>query len=421
MQHTKWVSCWGCGTSITNQKEARFAKDLTLRYPFFICFDGSGLRFRFSNYTGTQPVTLQASVARQLTVADAPQAKNTEPTESYDVGKISPASYDTGASRPKWFDKNSLIDSATAVDITKNGARQITINPGEEVESDEISFSVTAGETLTVSLYLEDYTDMNSGVLVTGPLSKGYYSYGNFEKESQLPRDLTRNTNWYYFLNTIDVLTEEKNHALVCFGDSITAQSWPDYLALRAWNEGYRDISVIRRAVSGTRILRQYDCITYAAYGLKGETRFPLEINTAGASAVIIQHGINDIIHPVGEEVNRFRPMSDLPTLQQLKDGVENIYIQPAKRLGLKVYGGTLLPVFGWRTYRDFREQLKSQFNQWLLTTASLDGCIDFDKALQDDANPAAFKKEYDSGDHLHPSEDGYAKMAQIIPAEILK
>ena len=41
-----------------------------------------------------------------------------------------------------------------------------------------------------------------------------------------------------------------------------------------------------------------------------------------GANKIIIQHGINDIIHPVGEDVNIFRPMSDLPTLEELKNGM---------------------------------------------------------------------------------------------------
>ena len=43
----------------------------------------------------------------------------------------------------------------------------------------------------------------------------------------------------------------------------------------------------------------------------------------AGADAVIIQHGINDIIHPVGVEVNKFRPWSDMPTAADLIEGVE--------------------------------------------------------------------------------------------------
>ena len=41
-------------------------------------------------------------------------------------------------------------------------------------------------------------------------------------------------------------------------------------------------------------------------------------MEVAGADAVLIQHGINDIIHPVGIEVNPFRPWSDLPTAQGL-------------------------------------------------------------------------------------------------------
>lgn len=423
MDYTKWVACWGCGTSITNQKEARFAKDLTLRYPIQMCFSGNALRFRFSNVTGKEPVTLRASAARWLLGKEAGTAHRTkgEKIENYDEGSVNPKQYDTGNSRPKWFDTDSLIDESSSVSITAGGHAEFTIPAGEEVESDPISFDVKAGETLMISIYLPTYTDMNSGVLVTGPLSKGYYSYGNYEKETELPADLTRHTNWYYFLNTIDIFTEENNHALVCFGDSITAQSWPDYLALRAWDEGFRNVSVIRRAVSGTRILRQYDCITYAAYGLKGAVRFPLEINTAGAEAVILQHGINDIIHPVGEKSNRFRPMSDLPTAEEMQQAVADIYISQARDLGLKVWGGTLLPVLGWRTYADFREDLKKAYNQWLLTTDLLDGCIDFGKALEDKVDPRAFAEIYDSGDHLHPSEEGYKAMAAAVPCELLR
>ena len=54
----KWVACWGNATSITNRREAVYAKDLTLRYPVRMPFNGSQLRFRFSNLTGTEPVTL---------------------------------------------------------------------------------------------------------------------------------------------------------------------------------------------------------------------------------------------------------------------------------------------------------------------------------------------------------------------------
>ena len=369
---SKWVSCWGNATSITDRQEAIYAKDITLRYPIRVVFNGSKLRFRFSNLTGTQAVTIS----------------------------------------------EACIDSLCV--ITFSGNKSMIIEPGLEVTSDEIDYEVKAGDTIEVSMYFADYTQMNAGTLITGPLSKGNYSYGNFIWEKELPADLTRNTNWFYFLNTIDIFTEEKNHALICYGDSITAQSWPDYLAIRAWENDLHDVAVIRRAVSGTRILRQYDCITYQAYGLKGETRFPIEMNVAGASAVIIQHGINDIIHPVGVEVNQFRPWDDMPTLEDLKKGMQELYVSRARELGLKVWSGTLLPIYGWRTYADFRNELRNEFNEWLRTSDLFDGCIDFDLAVRDADKPEVFADGFDSGDHLHPSERAYQAMAAVVPECLL-
>lgn len=369
-EYTKWVACWGNATSIADQKEAMYAKDITLRYPVRMVFDGSALRLHFSNITGTEPITLS-----KVYVEKTP--------------------------------------------ITFEGNTWVEIQPGKEVTSDEIAYEVKAGTDVNISIYLGEITQMNSGVLITGPLSKGYYSYGDYALSDELPDDFTRNTNWFYFLNTIDVLTKEENHAFICYGDSITAQSWPDYLAIRLWNENIRNVSVIRRAVSGTRILRQYDCITYAAYGLKGATRFPIEMEVAGADAVIIQHGINDIIHPVGVEVNKFRPWSDMPTAADLIEGVEEIYIKYAREKGYKVYGGTLLPIYGWRTYEKLREDVKNEFNEWIRTTDLFDACIDFDAAVRDENHPEAFAEGNDSGDHLHPSEKAYEKMAHSIPLEL--
>lgn len=368
-EYTKWVACWGNATSITDQKEAMYAKNITLRYPIRMVFDGCALRLHFSNLTGTEPVTLSKVYIEQTTV-------------------------------------------------TFDGEKSVLIEPGKEVTSDEIAYEVKAGTDVNVSVYLGEITQMNAGVLITGPLSKGQYAYGDHALEEELPADDTRNTNWFYFLNTVDVLTKAENHAFICYGDSITAQSWPDDLAIRLWNEGIRNVAIIRRAVSGTRILRQYDCITYAAYGLKGATRFPIEMEAAGADAVLIQHGINDIIHPVGVEVNKFRPWSDMPTSADLIAGVEDIYIRYAKEKGYKVYGGTLLPIYGWRTYAPFREEIKNEFNHWIRTTDKFDGYVDFEEAVRDENHPEAFAEGNDSGDHLHPSEKAYEIMVGAIPAE---
>lgn len=379
-EFTKWVSVWGNATSITDRKEAVYAKNLTLRYPIRICFSGNKLRFRFSNLTGTEDVKISKAF----------------------VAKTNDSSYNL-------------------VKITFSGNEEGFIPKGKEISSDEIDLEILAGEWIDVSLYFSDFTQMNAGTLITGPLSSGKYAYGDFADKKDFPDDLSRNTNWFYFLNTIDIFTEEKNHALICYGDSITAQSWPDYLSIRAWENGFRNVSIIRRAVSGTRILRQYDCITYAAYGLKGETRFPVEMNVSGAKAVIIQHGINDIIHPVGVEVNKFRPWSDMPTSKDLMKGVEEIYVSHARKLGLKVWSGTLLPIFGWRTYNEERDRIRLEFNEWLRNSECFDGCVDFDKAVRNPQKTNAFAEGFDSGDHLHPSEIAYKAMAQAVPPELLE
>lgn len=379
MSFTKWVSCWGNATSIIDQKECTYSKNITLRYPIFMCFDGSSIRLRFSNLTGVEPITLS-----KVTIGNSINDRD--------------------------------VDEASIIPVTFNGDYSVTINPDVEILSDELSFEVKAGTNISISIYLASYTNMNSGVLITGPLSKGFCAYGDYATAGILPIEKTRNTNWFYFLNTIDVLTKEKNRAFICYGDSITAQSWPDYLTKMCYENGISDVAIIRRAVSGTRILRQYDCTTYLAYGLKGETRFPIEMNVSGADSVLIQHGINDIIHPVGEDVNVFRPWSDMPTLSDLTNGVETIYLNHAKKLGYKVYLGTLLPIYGWRTYADFRDELRVQFNNWMRDMAlqgKVDGLVDFDKALCDKADPRRFADGFDSGDHLHPSESAYEEMAR--------
>ena len=134
----KWVACWGNATSITNRKEAVYAKDITLRYPIRMCFDGTKLRFRFSNLTGTEPVKLS-----KLMVNHTP--------------------------------------------ITFGGVNSVTLMPGKETESDEISFEVKRGDMVNVSFYLPDYTQMNSGTLITGPFRRRNTHMATMRRQTSCP------------------------------------------------------------------------------------------------------------------------------------------------------------------------------------------------------------------------------------------
>ena len=104
-KYTKWCACWGNATSIINQTECTYAKNMTYRYPLKMVFDGSRLRIRFSNIAGTEPVRFTASCARS--------------------------------------DENAVIDAASLVRMTLAGSETFVIEPGEEVTSDEFAFDVS--------------------------------------------------------------------------------------------------------------------------------------------------------------------------------------------------------------------------------------------------------------------------------------
>ncbi len=378
----KWITAWGNAISINDRRPENYGRNLTLRYPVKMMISGESLRITLDNFCGTEPVTLtSAHIAHSLS--------------------------------------GDAIQPESSRKLTFDGSASVTIPAGKRKTSDPIAFPVVCGETIAVSLYFEDFTELRSAVNITGPLSQGYYAIGDRTVSASLPMDVSRKTNWFYFLSDIEVLTSSEKRTIVCFGDSITAQAWPDYLMQRVLQTGNGNTAVIRKAASGTRILRQYDNITYDSYGLKGSTRFPHEVPVSGADTVIIQHGINDIIHPVGTEVNPFRPWSDLPTAEEMIEGLRN-YIELAHSYGMKAYLGTLLPIEGWRTYADFREELRCAVNEWMRSANEADGCIDFAAAVCDPANPSAFGKGYDSGDHLHPSALAYERMAQEVPEELL-
>lgn len=372
----KWVAIYGNAVSINENRPESYGRDITLRYKIYSPFAGDYVRLTFDNYTGLEPV---------------------------------------------YFNNVTVLLYGKIYQVTFNGGYEsIWLAAGENIVSDPLRLRVSAGCTFDVSFYLGEYTSLRASVAVHGPLSAGVYAKGDATRLKHIPIDIKRRTSNVYFLSNISLYTDESNRSIVCYGDSITAQDWPDYLSFRCKENDFNHTAVIRRATSGSRILREYTCLTYESYGLMGKNRFDHEVPTDGADTIIIQQGINDIIHPVGTNINPFRPLSDLPTLEQLKEGM-SWYIEKAKAMGLITYVGTLLPIKGWRTYAPFREELRREFNDWIKTQTLSDGYIDFAMAVSDINDRTAMEWKYDSGDHLHPSADGYKKMAEEVPEKLLR
>lgn len=380
MDNKKWVAIWGNSPTYISRGIAQYAKDVTIRVRVKAAFDFEKSRFHFSNFSGDEPVT---------------------------ISKACVAASKDGTS----------IDANSNVAITFDGNRDVVIPAGEEIVSDEVDFSLNKGEDFCVSYYMREFTLISGGEYTMGPLTHVHYAIGDLTESAELPINITNSTGTPLFLNTIDGYCTPDKKAMVLFGDSITSQNWAEYLALRALDE-FPNRSCIRKSKSGSRVLREYSCLPYIGYGQKGAKRFISECSVAGADSVLILHGINDIIHPDG--VNPFRPMCDLPTVDELIDGFR-YYIKCAREMGLKVYVGTNLPIKGWRTYAPFREELRVGLNEWIRTTDEIDGVVDFDAALRDPDDISAMLPEYDSGDHLHPSYDGGKKMAYTVPSEFLR
>lgn len=372
----KWISIWSNALSVTDHKPEEYAKDITLRYPIDIPFDGEEIRLVLDNFTGTEEVSFE-----KITIAIA--------------------------------ENNLDLIEETLQSVTFEKKGKVKLNASENKLSDPIPLKVKKGDRILVSIYLKEYTQMRSSVRTFGPLSKAFYSLGNQTEKRTLPLETTLSISNFYFLSRVDLLAEESCKSVICYGDSITAQAWPEYLKLIYMNNN-ENRTAIRRGISGSRILRQYDCLHYESFGYKGLVRFPHEMESCGVDTIIILHGVNDIIQPVGIEENPFRPWNEMPDLEELKEGIR-FYIEKAKEAGFKVYLGTIMPIEGWHSYAPFKNELRKKLNDWIRNLDEVDGILDFDKEMCDRTHPDRLYLTYDSGDHLHPSDEGHRKMAEIV------
>ena len=373
---TKWVAVWGNSMSVTDPRPEGYAKDITLRYPIHMPFDADALKIGLSNEPGIENATIT---------------------------------------------RVTVLLNGVVYPVTKNGSREITIPAGEKIFTDPADIPVKSGDLPIVCLYLGDYTPMRASAGYTSPMASGNMYFLGDQTENFTPDIKTGATigrSWY--LSDVSALTASDNRCVICYGDSITAQAWPDYAQLRAEKEGFTHTSFIRRAIGGSRVLRAYDCIQYANSGRASIDRFMPDTVVDGADTVIILQGVNDLIHPVGVEENPHRPMSDLPTADELIGGLKTLIAQ-ARDKGLKVYMGTIMPFFGWSTYKPFREEIRQAVNAFIRTTDLIDGCVDFDAAIRDENAENGCRAGMMTPDNLHPANPGHKVMAEALPEEIFR
>jgi lysophospholipase L1-like esterase len=368
-----WQGTWAASQQLTESRNMPPAPLVasTLRQVIHVSVGGPRLRVRFSNLFGDGPIDIRAArIARSL-----------------------------GAG-------GSAVDPASERPLTFAGAGSAVLAAGAMVTSDPLDYDVEPMADLAVTLLLGRVPGDVTGH--PGSRTTSYIQAGDHVSAAAL-LDAAPTDHWYV-LAGLDVVAE--GAAVVTLGNSITDgrgsgtnrnDRWPDDLArrLRA-DPRTRHVSVLNAGIGGNRILT-------GGLGPTALSRLERDVlEPSGVRWVIVLEGVNDIGGASG-------PGAAAAVADDLVRAYQDIVARAHAR-GLKVYGGTITPFAG--SFYDVdpeREVARQTVNRWIRTSGVFDAVIDFDAVVRDPADPARLSASADSGDHLHPGEDGYRMMAQAI------
>jgi lysophospholipase L1-like esterase len=347
--------------------------DCTIRNVVHTSVGGSSVRIHLSNAFGTAP----------LLIGDASVALPEVP----DTAQVSPG---------------------TLHYLTFNGQHQVTIPTGQTVTSDPVKLNVPADHDLLVTTFTPGY----STPMTYHPDAQenSYFSSGPDEAGATTAAAFPQTTQAWHFLTGVDVARSGARGAVVALGDSITDgyqssynvdHRWPNYLAGRLLQTpASQRLSVLNAGIGGNRILLDGG----DGFGPAALSRFNRDVlGQTGVRTVVILLGINDI----QQTPHQLDPNQIIAGLQQLAND--------AHTAGLRVIGGTILPFEGWTTYDQQEEAARAAVNAWIRTTTAFNAVVDFDAAVRDPSDQHRMLPEYDSGDHLHPNDIGYAVMANAV------
>ncbi|MFJ1597691.1 SGNH/GDSL hydrolase family protein [Streptomyces sp. NPDC088261] len=293
--------------------------------------------------------------------------------------------------------------------VTFGHAPAVTVPPGSQVVSDPVPLRLPPGADLLVTVYTPAAggpVTYHRNALQTSYLARGDRTEDIGGRAYTLPT-----TSWRY-LTAVDVLAAGTRGAVVTFGDSITDgvgshpdtnRRWPDHLADRLRD---RHVGVLNEGIGGNRLLGGG---VERGKGASGVVRFRGDVlDRAGVRAVVIDLGINDIL--AGRERDPAR----------IVHGLADLTAQAHAR-GLRVIGSTLTPFGGYGGHTAAGEAVRQRVNEAIRAGGVFDGVVDFDRALRDPYAPDRLYPAYDSGDHLHPSDEGYRVMAGALDLGVLE
>ncbi|MEU6080614.1 SGNH/GDSL hydrolase family protein [Streptomyces sp. NPDC047108] len=375
-----WVGTWATSPAAAEPNTPNGYAGMSIRNVVRTTVGGSGARIQLSNLYGKRPLTISHAT---IALAAAPS--------------------------------NPTAAAGTLRRLTFSGNPWVTIPIGQSVTSDPTRLNIPAAADLLVTTYSAN----PSGPVTYHPHARqtSYLARGD-RAEDVAGTAFTEQTPSWRYLTAVDVLTSEARGAVVVLGDSITDgitstaganRRFPDFLAERLRTEpGAPRYSVLNHGISGNRVLS--DGNTFSSENPSALNRAERDVLKAtGVRAVVVELGVNDILRPPQQTDAR-----------KITDGLRRL-VQQAHARGLRVVGGTLAPFYGHRGFSPRLNAVREQVNTEIRSGQVFDEVVDFDRALRDPAQPLRLLPRYDSGDHLHPSDEGYRAMAGALDLSHLK
>jgi lysophospholipase L1-like esterase len=372
-----WSTTWGTSDTVPESDSWSF-NNQTLRLIVHTTTGGNQVRIKLANIFGSRPLN---------------------------IGGASVALQESGA---------SLVAGSNRT-LTFSGKPSIVIPIGAYVLSDSVPLSILPQHDLAVSLFIAG----DSGPVSEHPLAlqTSFVSApGDFVARDDGGPFQTPIHHWPY-LAAVEIRSAVDSRSIVAFGDSITDgyhsttdtnHRWPDYLSNRLTAD-QRNIAVVNEGIGGNRMW--HDAIpAHLVFGPSGLSRFDRDaITVTGTSHIIVLLGINDI----GDAGPATDPDEQV-SAEEIIIGLKQFTLR-AHSHGIRIIGATLTP-YGGAAYFDAQgEEKRERVNAWIRTAKDFDGVIDFDAAIRDPAMPIQIRASYDSGDHLHPNDEGYKAMAATI------
>jgi lysophospholipase L1-like esterase len=378
-----WVGTWATAPAGGEPGTANGYAGMSIRNVVHSSVGGTSTRVTLSNAFGTQPLVITHTTIAVAAAGGGPAAM-----------------------------------PGTMRALTFGGSGMVTIPAGGSAVSDSAQLAVPGATDLLVTTY----SPTMSGPVTYHPQAREISYVASGEHTAQMiGTSFTGQSPYWRYVTAVDVFTTQAAGAVVTFGDSITDGAtstvganhrWPDQLAARltASVGGKMRMGVLNEGISGNRVLRDGATDGSALTNPSALNRLDRDVLArTGVKTVIVELGINDILRSDG----RIDP-------DAITNGLRLI-VSRAHEHGLRVVGGTLMPMQGHPRYSDRAEYVRQQVNAEIRAGEVYDGVIDFDRALRDPAHQLRLLPAYDSGDHLHPSDAGYLAMADAFALSVLK